>query len=65
VRAVSWSPRRELAGRLPGLLREIVADVKLLIRIRLAIAFGSRAHCNLAIDALIIRDEARASRCRS
>ena len=60
----AWSPRSELVNRLPALWREVVADIGLLIRARLALTFGSQAECSRVLDRLIVRDESRARRCR-
>ncbi|MBZ5607245.1 MAG: hypothetical protein LAP38_03235 [Acidobacteriia bacterium] len=52
-----WTPRQELRRRLPALLRRLGGDLRLLLRVLVAIALGSQARCNAALDALIEREE--------
>jgi len=54
-----WSPRRELTDRLPCPARQTWADVRLLLRVLVAIGIGGETRCNRALDVLIEHQELR------
>jgi hypothetical protein len=57
-RSVAWTPRRELAHRLPGLIRCAVRYVRLVPRVAFAITLGDRDYFNRTLDAVTCREAA-------
>lgn len=55
----NWTPRRELLSWLVRRkLRVMVAEARLVLRVSVAVVLGDRRRCNLALDELIVREEA-------
>lgn len=52
TREATWTPRCELIAWLRRKLRALVAELRLMLRVSIAVAFGDRRRCNLALDAV-------------